>query len=81
MEIMGGFMVMFSVLAFFLTVVWFVFPFVVFAMKGKLDRAYLKLEDMEQRLANIEARLDVVLPLERPETPPPPADPPEASAP
>ncbi|MSM41618.1 MAG: hypothetical protein GJT30_18535 [Geobacter sp.] len=81
MEIMGGFMVMFSVLAFFLTVVWFVFPFVVFAMKGKLDRAYLKLEDMEQRLANIEARLDVLCPLDRSETPPPPADPPEASAP
>lgn len=80
MEIMGGFMVMFSVLAFFLTVVWFVFPFVVFAMKGKLDRAYLKLEDMEQRLANIEARLDVVRPLDRSETPPP-ADPPEATAP
>lgn len=81
MEIMGGFMVMFSVLAFFLTVVWFVFPFVVFAMKGKLDRAYLKLEDMEQRLANIEARLDIVRPLDRPETPSPPADPPKASEP
>ncbi len=57
MEILGGFMVMFSVLAFFLAVVWLVFPFVVFAMKGKLDRVCTKLEEIEARLKAIENRL------------------------
>lgn len=56
MEIFGGFMVMLSILGFFLTVIWFILPFVVFAMKGKLDRAYELLESVDRRLAAIEAR-------------------------
>ena len=57
MEIVGGFMVMFSILAFFLVVVWLVFPFVVFAMKAKLDRTFVKIEEIECRLATIEKLL------------------------
>jgi hypothetical protein len=57
MEIVGGFMVMLSIVGFFLTVLWFILPFVIFAMKGKLDRSYTLLEDMEKRLASLEARL------------------------
>ncbi len=57
MEVFGGFMVMLSILGFFLTVIWFVLPFVVFAMKGKLDRTYLLLEEVERRLSAIEERL------------------------
>ncbi|KAF0218859.1 MAG: hypothetical protein FD174_2642 [Geobacteraceae bacterium] len=57
MEIVGGFMVMLSILGFFLTVVWLIFPFVVFAMKGKLDRAYLLLEEIDRRLAAVEESL------------------------
>lgn len=57
MEIFGGFMVMLSILGFFLTVVWLIFPFVVFAMKGKLDRAYILLEEIDRRLAAVEGML------------------------
>lgn len=56
MEIFGGFMVMLSILGFFLTVLWFILPFVIFAMKGKLDRACELLENMDRRLAALEAR-------------------------
>ncbi len=58
MEIFGGFMVMLSILGFFLTVLWFILPFVIFAMKGKLDRACELLEDMDRRLATLEGRLN-----------------------
>jgi len=56
MEIFGGFMVMMGVLGFLLTVLWFILPFVIFAMKGKLDRAYELLEGIDRRLAVIEKK-------------------------
>lgn len=57
MEIVGGFMVMMSIIGFFLAVVWLVMPFVVFAIKGKQDRTLEVLEAMEKRLTNIEGAL------------------------
>ena len=57
MEIVGGFMVMMSIIGFFLAVVWLVMPFVVFAIKGKQDRMLEVLEAMEKRLSVIEDRL------------------------
>lgn len=57
MEIFGGFMVMVSIFGFFLAVIWFILPFVIFAMKGKVDRSFLLLESMDRRLAAIEERL------------------------
>ncbi|MDD2365885.1 MAG: hypothetical protein PHN84_06940 [Desulfuromonadaceae bacterium] len=57
MEIVGGFMVMMSILGFFLAVVWLVMPFVVFAVKGKQDRTLDVLETIEKRLGDIEAAL------------------------
>lgn len=53
-DIFGGFMVMLFILGFFLTVLWFILPFVIFAMKGKLDSAHLLLENIDRRLAAIE---------------------------
>jgi hypothetical protein len=50
-------MVMLSILGFFLAVLWFILPFVIFAMKGKQDRAVELLEQIERRLLVIEARL------------------------
>ena len=50
MEIVGGFMVMLSILGFFLAVVWFVLPFVIFGIKGKVDHMLCLLEDMDRRL-------------------------------
>ncbi len=60
MEIFGGFMVMMSILSFFMAVVWFVMPFVVFAIKGKLDRTLDVLTDVEKRMAKLEARMEIL---------------------
>lgn len=54
MEIFGGFMVMMSIIALFLAVIWLIMPFVVFAIKGKQDRMLEVLEAIEKRLAAIE---------------------------
>ena len=56
MEIFSGFMVMVSILGFFLVVLWFSLPFVVIAMKGKLDRSIELLESIERRLTALETR-------------------------
>jgi hypothetical protein len=62
MEIFGGFMVMLSIIGFFLTVLWFVLPFVVFGIKGKVDRAVELLEQLDRRLAVLERQLAAALP-------------------
>ena len=56
-DIFGGLMVMLFIFGFFLVVLWFILPFVIFAMKGKLDSAHLLLENIERRLATIEEEL------------------------
>ncbi len=53
-DIFGGFMVMLFILGFFLVLLWFILPFVIFAMKGKLDSAHQLLEDIDRRLAALE---------------------------
>ena len=58
MEIFGGFMVMMSILSFFMAVVWLVMPFVVFTIKGKLDKTLDVLGTIEKRLADMEAKLE-----------------------
>lgn len=60
MEIFGGFMVMMSILSFFMAVVWLVMPFVVFTIKGKLDRTLDVLGTIEKRLADMEAKLEAL---------------------
>ena len=62
MEIVGGFMVMMSIIGFFLAVIWLIMPFVVFAIKGKQDRTLEVLETIEKRLAALEATLKPVEP-------------------
>lgn len=57
MEMFGGFMVMVSILGFFLAVVWLMMPFVVFTIKGKLDHTLDILAGMDKRLAAIEAKM------------------------
>lgn len=54
MEIFGGFMMMMSIIGFFLVVIWFILPFVIFNIKGRVDRAVAMLEDMDRRLKSIE---------------------------
>jgi flagellar biogenesis protein FliO len=58
MEIFGGFMVMMSILSFFMAVVWLVMPFVVFTIKEKLDKTLDVLENIEKRLVGMEAKLE-----------------------
>lgn len=71
MEIFGGFMVMMSILSLFMAVVWLVMPFVVFTIKGKLDRTLDVLGAVEKRLAEIEAKLQDLAPaIPSTETPP-----------
>lgn len=57
MEIVGGFMVMMWILGLVLTVVWLVLPFVVLAIKGKVEQNHALLESIDRRLAAIEERL------------------------
>jgi hypothetical protein len=47
-------MVMLSILGFFLTVLWLVVPFVIFGIKGKVDRTLCLVEDMDKRLKVLE---------------------------
>jgi len=57
MEVFGGFMMMVSIIGFFLTVIWFILPFVIFNIKGRVDHTLVLLEQMEKRLAAIELSL------------------------
>ena len=57
MEVFGGFMMMLSIIGFFLTVIWFILPFVIFNIKGRVDRTLALIEELEKRLASIEASL------------------------
>ncbi|GFE60186.1 hypothetical protein [Geobacter sp. AOG2] len=66
MEIFGGFMVMMSIIGFFLAVIWLIMPFVVFAIKGKQDRTLEVMERIEKRLGEVEARLAVLRQVDRP---------------
>ena len=75
MEIFGGFMMMLSIIGFFLTVIWFILPFVIFNIKGRVDRSLFMLEEMDKRLAAIEQSLQarqtpVVEETEKPLSPP-----------
>lgn len=57
MEVFGGFMMMVSIIGFFLTVIWFILPFVIFNIKGRVDRTLALIEEMDRRLGAIEASL------------------------
>ncbi|OGU11510.1 MAG: hypothetical protein A2075_23155 [Geobacteraceae bacterium GWC2_58_44] len=57
MEIFGGFMMMLSIIGFFLTVIWFILPFVIFNIKGRVDRTLFLVEEMDKRLTAIELSL------------------------
>ena len=57
MEIVGGFMVMMSILGFLMAVVWLVMPLMVLYMKGKLDKTFDSLAGIEKRLSAIESQL------------------------
>ncbi len=57
MEILSGFMLLVSIVGAFLTLIWFIMPFVILAIKGKVDRAVDQLAALDERLARLEAQL------------------------
>ena len=57
MELFGGFMVMLWMIGFFLTVIWFILPFVIFSIKGRTEEVLQRIELIETRLAAIENAL------------------------
>jgi hypothetical protein len=57
MEVLSGFMMMLSIIGFFLTVIWFILPFVIFNIKGRVDRTLQLVEEMDRRLAAMELSL------------------------
>jgi hypothetical protein len=75
MEVFGGFMMMLSIIGFFLTVIWFILPFVIFNIKGRVDRTLFLVEEMDKRLTAIERSLQARESREREEPPPPPSTP------
>jgi hypothetical protein len=54
MEIFGGLTVILSILLFFLFLSWLILPYVVFSMRGQVDRIVGILEDMDKRLKSLE---------------------------
>ena len=77
MEVFGGFMMMLSIIGFFLTVIWFILPFVIFNIKGRVDRTLFVVEEMEKRLIALEATLkarETPPAAEEPEQPLPPEE-------
>lgn len=81
MEIFGGFMVMMSIIGFFLAVIWLIMPFVVFAIKGKQDRTLEVMERIEKRLAEMDGRLAALQQVGRAADAEPAAHVPETTAP
>ncbi len=86
MEAFGGFMMVVSILFFFLAVIWFILPFIILATKGKVDRSVDQLAEIERRLTSMEVQLARLSPPTAsapdapPGTPPTGADGPESPA-
>jgi threonine/homoserine/homoserine lactone efflux protein len=56
-ELFGGLMVIFWIIGFSLTVIWFILPFVIFSIKGRVDETLSRLEAIEKRIASVEKQL------------------------
>lgn len=57
MELFGGLIVILWMTGFFLTVIWFILPFVIFTIKGRIEEALNRLDSIESRISHIEAML------------------------
>jgi len=57
-ELFGGLMVIIWMIGFFLTVIWFILPFVIFSIKGRVDESLSRLELIDKRLSIIEKHLE-----------------------
>ncbi len=57
MEIFGGLTVIVAILIFFLFLSWLILPYVIFSMKGQVERILGILQDMDKRLKSLEEKL------------------------
>lgn len=57
MEIFGGFLVILWMVGFFLTIIWFILPFVIFGIKARTDETLSRIKEIETRLSAIERHL------------------------
>lgn len=57
MEVFGGLTVIVAILIFFLFLSWLILPYVIFSMKGQVERILGILQDMDKRLKSLEERL------------------------
>ena len=58
MELFGGLMVILWMIGFFLTVIWFILPFVIFSIKGRVEETLNRLDLIDKRLSFIEKHLE-----------------------
>lgn len=56
MELFGGFVVILWMAGFFLTVIWFILPFVIFSIKARVEEILHRLDQIDARLATLETR-------------------------
>jgi len=56
-ELFGGLMVILWMTGFFLTIIWFILPFVIFSIKGRVEESLSRLELIEKQLSIIEKHL------------------------
>jgi len=57
-ELFGGLMVILWMIGFFLTVIWFILPFVIFSIKGRVEETLNRLDLIDKRLSFIEKHLE-----------------------
>lgn len=56
MELFGGVIVLWMA-GFFLTVIWFILPFVIFGIKGRVEEILLRIDQLDNRLNLMEKHL------------------------
>jgi len=57
LDIFGGFLIIVWMAGLFLTIIWFILPFVIFNIKLRCDEISMRLASIESRLAEIDSRL------------------------
>jgi hypothetical protein len=57
MEIFGGLLILVWMTGFFLSIIWFITPFVIFGIKARTDETLVRIKDIDSRLSCIEQHL------------------------
>jgi len=57
MELFGGVIVLLWMAGFFLTVIWFILPFVIFGIKGRVEEILLRIDRLDNKLSLLDKYL------------------------